>query len=300
MIDITASLYIIFNHSFIHFSNFVISYLNDRFNNELPNSLTSELTHFVCQPIWARFKRANINYDNNEEGIEDFLYNLGETFADSFNDFLTSTKAHIEYLTSFVDSDLPNTPFEKQIISSIMPINQKIDQELDATNLASGTTGQQTSEITQVGIAWRKALQRYYTPIYQKEFIDRFKWLFKLVFNAYYDYRETSSKGFKVEFEQGTLGEPEYVDIFHFYYRFDDRALWFEIDTSEPYLILNGVEKLQVKVSTDAGTDISYIRMNGTDDRFDIESTDGGETVESELYTLDNDVVITYSGYTEG
>lgn len=302
MIDITASLDIIYNKSLTFFSQSVINYLNSRFNNELPNTLTSELTHFVCQPIWSRYRRSNINFDNDEEGITDFTTNLYEVIADSFNHFLTSTKANIEYLVYYVDATKPNTPFEKQIISSIMPINQKVDQKLAESKLASGTTGQQLSEITKVGIAWRKALEQFYTPIYQQEFLNNFRWLFKMVFTEYYDYREEVKDGHNVYIAPGLIDYNGHDDLqFEWYYRFDERALWTPIDSSmDGYIKLPKVSEIQLRCICVSDTFYNVDFGFGGDYTLLLISSDLiNEDVYSDMVTIDRDIYVEIYGYTE-
>ena len=280
----------------------VIERLQERYNNELPNTLTNELTHFVIEPVWLKFKRSNINFDNNDEGILDFLDNMTNQYAESFNNFLTTTKAHIEYLTYFLDGTKVNTPFEKQIISSIMPINQKVDQKLAESKLASGTTGQQLSEITNVGIAWRKALQQYYTPIYQKEYLDGFRWLFKFIFNQYYDYEEdVENEGYKVTFKFGTFDVSGYDDNFIYEYKVGAYGEWVTINQNDLPFEIENVKLLKVRIKTLGEVDIDYISTTCTEESaLELYSTELETNLTSPLVDLKENVVIELNGYTEG
>lgn len=169
-----------------NFSAFVVDNFANHFKLTFTDSVKDDIKHFVVEPVWYKYRFSNIMFESTPLGIEDFKYNMLNTFNDTFATCLSSTLHNIDYYKELYGTN-KGTAFEKQIISSIMPINQSVDQELSKVNIAKGTTGQQLSEIVQINSAWNKALENYFTPSNLLDHVNRFKWLFYNLINQYYD-----------------------------------------------------------------------------------------------------------------
>lgn len=224
------------------------------FNGAVIGSFSTQLSLYVFEPIWNRYHRANINFDYDDEGVQDFKDNMDLTIKQHVVAFLTFTLHNIEYFK--YELGTKSTPFQKQIISSIMPINQKVNQSLTATTIATGTTGQQLSEITAINSAWNKAFEMYYTENKQEELLDKFKWLFKKIINQY-----------KGKYLINITGEDNYTEHPHIYYRESIYEDWIPIKEYIGYCEKTHDVYLKIVNSTLWVDDNSYnivVSLNGT------------------------------------
>ena len=130
-----------------------------------------------------RYKDTPIKFSNDEKGQDAFLRNFYNQLSEVVFDFHNYAKENIEYFLYQNDTTKQGKPMSKTVTSGIAPINQKIDQALDSTNLASGTGSQFVSETVYNGVAWHKLVETYFTPNRKTEMLKTFQWLFISVYS---------------------------------------------------------------------------------------------------------------------
>ena len=141
------------------------------------------LNSYVYNPIWLRYKDTPIKFSNDEKGQDAFLRNFYNQLSEVVFDFHNYAKENIEYFLYQNDVTKQGKPMSKNITSGINPINQTINQEVDSTNIASGTGSQFISETVYNGIAWHKLVEGYFTPNRKTEMLKTFQWLFISVYS---------------------------------------------------------------------------------------------------------------------
>ena len=146
-------------------------------------SFETTLTTYVYNPIWLRYKDTPIKFSNDEKGQDAFLRNFYNQLSEVVFDFHNYAKENIEYFLYQNDVTKQGKPMSKTITSGIAPINQTIDQEVDSTNLASGTGSQFVSETVYNGVAWHKLVEGYFTPNRKTALLKAFQWLFVSVYS---------------------------------------------------------------------------------------------------------------------
>lgn len=156
------------------------------------------LDMYCIRPIWRNYRKWYVNIDV-EKGVEedvakeklvtDFFDLYENEFQDTFVEFFAYVDANVDYFDEMYNSK--DKPFGKTVTSGINPINEQINPDLNSTKLAQGITGQTIREVTMNGVAWKKALQSYFTPQRKREYINRFSWLFTKIFNEDCEVYET-------------------------------------------------------------------------------------------------------------
>lgn len=171
----------IFNNDYNDF----IDFCNNTVVADFIDTTTFEttLTSYVYNPIWLRYKDTPIKFSNDEKGQDAFLRNFYNQLSEVVFDFHNYAKENIEYFLYQNDVTKQGKPMSKTVTSGIAPINQTIDQEVDSTNLASGTGSQFVSETVYNGIAWHKLVEGYFTPNRKTEMLKTFQWLFISVYS---------------------------------------------------------------------------------------------------------------------
>ena len=153
-------------------------------------SFETTLTTYVYNPIWLRYKDTPIKFSNDEKGQDAFLRNFYNQLSEVVFDFHNYAKENIEYFLYQNDVTKQGKPMSKTITSGIAPINQTIDQEVDSTNLASGTGSQFVSETVYNGVAWHKLVEGYFTPNRKTALLKAFQWLFISVYSPETKYND--------------------------------------------------------------------------------------------------------------
>lgn len=136
------------------------------------------LATYVYLPVWLRYVETPIKFTNDEKGIEAFKRNFCNQLNEVVLDFYTYCKENIDYFLYQTDALNEGKPMSKNITTGINPINQTLDQEVDSTNLASGTGSQFISETVYNGVAWHKLVDAYFTPNRKTALLKAFAWLF--------------------------------------------------------------------------------------------------------------------------
>ncbi len=166
----------IFEQDFDDFCDFCgntcVSYLIDTTGYE------DGLTEYIFRPIWFRYLHTPIKFSNDEKGKEAFLRNFCNQLNEVVFDFYTYCKENIDYFMYQTNPLNEGKPMSKSITSGINPINQNVDQAVDSTNLATGTSGQFITETVYNGVAWHKLVDAYFTPNRKTSLLKAFAWLF--------------------------------------------------------------------------------------------------------------------------
>lgn len=171
----------IFNDDFNDYEDFCNNSVVANFIDT--TTFETTLTTYIYMPIWLRYKDTPIKFSNDEKGQDAFLRNFYNQLSEVVFDFHNYAKENIEYFLYQNDVTKQGKPMSKTITSGIAPINQKIDQEVDKTNLASGTGSQFVSETVYNGVAWHKLVEGYFTPNRKTALLKAFQWLFVSVYS---------------------------------------------------------------------------------------------------------------------
>ena len=178
----------IFNDDFNDYEDFCNNSVVANFIDT--TTFETTLTTYIYMPIWLRYKDTPIKFSNDEKGQDAFLRNFYNQLSEVVFDFHNYAKENIEYFLYQNDVTKQGKPMSKTITSGIAPINQKIDQEVDKTNLASGTGSQFVSETVYNGIAWHKLVEGYFTPNRKTALLKAFQWLFISVYSPETKYND--------------------------------------------------------------------------------------------------------------
>ena len=177
----------IFNFEYDDYKTYCNTVISD-FITTTPYEDTLDL--YIYLPIWLRYRDTPIKFNNDDKGKDDFLRNFNNQLTEVVFDFHNYAKENIDYFLYQNDTTKQGKPMSKTITSGIAPINQTIDQEVDSTNLASGTGSQFVSETVYNGIAWHKLVEGYFTPNRKTTLLKAFQWLFISVYSPETKYND--------------------------------------------------------------------------------------------------------------
>lgn len=177
----------IFNFEYDDYKTYCNTVISD-FITTTPFEDTLDL--YIYLPIWLRYRDTPIKFNNDDKGKDDFLRNFNNQLTEVVFDFHNYAKENIDYFLYQNDTTKQGKPMSKTITSGIAPINQKIDQAVDSTNLASGTGSQFVSETVYNGIAWHKLVEGYFTPNRKTTLLKAFQWLFVSVYSPETKYND--------------------------------------------------------------------------------------------------------------
>lgn len=177
----------IFNFEYDDYKTYCNTVIGD-FITTTPYEDTLDL--YIYLPIWLRYRDTPIKFSNDDKGKDAFLRNFNNQLTEVVFDFHNYAKENIEYFLYQNDTTKQGKPMSKTITSGIAPINQKIDQAVDSTNLASGTGSQFVSETVYNGIAWHKLVEGYFTPNRKTALLKAFQWLFISVYSPETKYND--------------------------------------------------------------------------------------------------------------
>lgn len=286
MINRTSSLEKIY-YTLDNFCDVISSQIISHYDITATSTMIANIKNYVCVPVWNKYRRSNIMFDNDKEGIKDFKNGLINTFYEVFTAFLTDTLHNIDFFNNLYGTK--NTAFEKQVISSIMPINQKVNQSITGVNLASGTTGQQLSEIVQVNSAWNKAFELYFTPTKIGEHLNSFQWLFCFIINQYFDKLEDEDKNISiiVNIDEADL---QLINIYCKLHDYDD---WFRITGN---IELTG-DKISMRFEpAEEGYELTSLNVE-YDDVIMLNESPFDSEILLDFYDITDDLTVKITGY---